>query len=59
MNAEIEIIEVKTTLLNGGWIGSAKINGKLFTGEFGPSETYHFDDGDVDITWSWFLNLSE
>jgi hypothetical protein len=55
----IEIIEVKTTLLNGGWIGSAKINGKLFTGEFGPSETYHFDDGDVDITWSWFLNLSE
>ena len=37
---DIQIINFQTMLSNGGWMGSAKINGRVFTGEFSAVEEY-------------------
>lgn len=48
---EIEITDFITLLPNGGWKGSAKINGKIYTGEFAMVENYEVDGQQVQIRW--------
>lgn len=52
---EIPSIDVLKNDALQGWSGSAKIEGKLFTGDFKMLETYTIDGIDYEINWSEFL----
>ncbi|MCW3466485.1 hypothetical protein [Chitinophaga nivalis] len=56
LNIDVEIIEFVTILPGGGWKGAAKVNGKIYTGEFSRTEHYQIiengEDLDVEINWS-------
>lgn len=60
-NTELDItVSKKRYLYNScrliGWEGSANINGKTYTGEFGMIEDYEFDGETYLIDWNDFFN---